>query len=57
MHAIELNSADVNVTVKRLWEFTGKAATLESDGRTLIRLPNEQAILSRKPFDVISSQT
>lgn len=34
MHAIELNSAYVNVTVKRLWEFTGKAATLESDGRT-----------------------
>lgn len=33
-HAIELNPLYVDVAVKRWQEFTGKAATLEGDGRT-----------------------
>jgi site-specific DNA-methyltransferase (adenine-specific) len=33
-HAIELNPAYVDVAVKRWQDFTGKTATLESDGRT-----------------------
>jgi hypothetical protein len=34
VHAIELNPAYVDVTIKRWQDFTGKAATLEGDGRT-----------------------
>jgi len=34
VHAIELNPAYIDVTVKRWQDFTGKAATLEGDGRT-----------------------
>jgi hypothetical protein len=34
IHAIELNPAYVDVAVKRWQDFTGKAATLEGDGRT-----------------------
>jgi len=34
VHAIELNPAYVDVAVKRWQDFTGKAATLEGDGRT-----------------------
>lgn len=33
-HAIELNPAYVDVAIKRWQDFTGKAATLEDDGRT-----------------------
>lgn len=33
-HAIELNPAYVDMAVKRWQDFTGKPATLESDGRT-----------------------
>jgi DNA modification methylase len=46
-HAIELNPVYVDVAVRRWQEFTGNAATLESDGRTFaevkaIRLPQEK---------------
>ena len=34
VHAIELNPAYIDVAVKRWQDFTGKAATLEGDGRT-----------------------
>jgi DNA modification methylase len=34
IHAIELNPAYIDVAVKRWQDFTGKAATLEGDGRT-----------------------
>ena len=34
IHAIELNPAYVDVAIKRWQDFTGKAATLEGDGRT-----------------------
>lgn len=34
VHAIELNPAYIDVTVKRWQDFTGKEATLEGDGRT-----------------------
>lgn len=34
VHAIELNPAYVDVTIKRWQDFTGAAATLEGDGRT-----------------------
>ena len=34
VHAIELNPAYVDVTIKRWQDFTGASATLEGDGRT-----------------------
>ena len=34
IHAIELNLACVDVSIMRWHDFTGHAATLESDGRT-----------------------
>jgi DNA modification methylase len=34
VHAIELNPAYVDVTIKRWQDFTGQAAALERDGRT-----------------------
>lgn len=47
-HAIELNPLYVDVAVRRWQQFTGKAATLEGDGRTFVeveasRAPQEQA--------------
>jgi DNA modification methylase len=34
VYAIELNPAYIDFAVKRWQDFTGKAATLEGDGRT-----------------------
>lgn len=42
VHAIELNPAYVDVAVIRWQEFTGKAATLEGDGRTFAELKAER---------------
>ena len=38
IHAIELNPAYVDVAIKRWQDFTGKAATLEGDGRTFTEI-------------------
>lgn len=48
VHAIELSPAYVDVAVKRWQEFTGKAATLEGDGRTFGELANERAPSSER---------
>ncbi len=42
VHAIELNPAYVDVTIKRWQDFTGKPATLEGDGRTFAELSEQQ---------------
>ena len=41
-HAIELNPLYVDVAVKRWQEFTGKAATLEGDGRTFAEIKEQR---------------
>jgi DNA modification methylase len=41
-HAIELNPAYVDVAVKRWQEFTGQAAMLEGDGRSLAEVAAER---------------
>jgi DNA modification methylase len=43
IHAIELNPAYIDVAVKRWQDFTGKAATLEGDGRTFDEIAGERA--------------
>lgn len=42
VYAIELSPAYVDVAVKRWQDFTGKAATLEGDGRTFAELVAER---------------
>lgn len=42
VHAIELNPAYVDVAIKRWQDFTGKAATLDGDGRTFAELAPER---------------
>ena len=42
IHAIELNPAYIDVAVKRWQDFTGKAATLEGDGRTFDEISGKE---------------